>query len=101
MPRAPERCTVLFRGAGMMLTRPGPLLTRVPTKNRLDAMSTSRRRFLGSAAGGALAAARGLGAAPEGPIRIDVGRQLLVDDCLIAQTSLRRSFHKPRIHDAS
>lgn len=35
------------------------------------------------------------------PIRIDVGRQLFVDDHLIYQTSLQRVFHKPRIHQAS
>jgi len=35
------------------------------------------------------------------PIRIDVGRQLFVDDYLISHTSLQRSFHKPRIHEAS
>lgn len=61
----------------------------------------SRRKFVGSAAGSLLASPRGVGAVAEGPIHIDVGRQLFVDDYLIAQTSLRRSFHKPRIHDAS
>src|SRR5436305_12090107 len=35
------------------------------------------------------------------PFRIDAGRQLFVDDYLIAETSLTRSFHKPRIHEAS
>lgn len=35
------------------------------------------------------------------PINIDVGRQLLVDDFLIGDTSLERSFHKPKIHPAS
>jgi hypothetical protein len=47
----------------------------------------------------------GLPAFPEPPadtpIRIDTGRQLFVDDYLISETSLRRSFHKPRIHEAS
>jgi hypothetical protein len=32
-------------------------------------------------------------------ICIDVGRQLLVDDYLIDQTTLRRSFHTPRLYD--
>lgn len=35
------------------------------------------------------------------PLRIDVGRQLLVDNFLISDTSLARTFHKPRIHDGS
>ncbi len=35
------------------------------------------------------------------PIPIDVGRQLFVDDYLVADTSLHRTFHKPRIHNAS
>src|SRR5436305_3227617 len=42
----------------------------------------------------------GWGAGKE-PISVDFGRQLLVDDFLIAETSLRRTFHKPRIHEAS
>lgn len=37
----------------------------------------------------------------EGAVRIDVGRQLFVDDALISHTTLQRSFHKPRIHPAS
>src|SRR5690242_11966941 len=63
--------------------------------------SLSRRQFLTAAAGGLLASTGGRGAIPEEPVSVDVGRQLFVDDYLIAQTSLRRSFHKPRIHDAS
>ena len=70
--------------------------------------STSRRNLLkavaatfGSAAGGILSATQDNEVRPEGPIRIRTGRQLFVDDYLIAQTSLRRSFHKPRVHDAS
>ena len=35
------------------------------------------------------------------PVSIDLGRQLFVDDYLIAQTTLHRTFHKPRIHSAS
>lgn len=34
-------------------------------------------------------------------IRIDVGRQLFVDDYLVLDTSLKRTFNKPRIHEAS
>src|SRR5262249_45768670 len=34
-----------------------------------------------------------------GPIAIDVGRQLFVDDLLVADTTLRRSFHTPRLHE--
>src|SRR5262245_52111699 len=35
---------------------------------------------------------------PPPVIPIDVGRQLLVDDFLVAETTLRRSFHTPRPH---
>jgi hypothetical protein len=35
-------------------------------------------------------------AAPPAVIPIDVGRQLLVDDFLVAETTLRRTFHQPR-----
>lgn len=38
---------------------------------------------------------------PPEVIHIDVGRQLFVDDFLIEQTSLTRTFGKPRIHQAS
>jgi len=41
------------------------------------------------------------GSSSDAPIGIDLGRQLFVDDYLISETSLRRSFHKPRIHPAS
>lgn len=40
-------------------------------------------------------------ASTDQPIRINIGRQLFVDDYLISETSLRRTFHKPRIHEAS
>ena len=35
------------------------------------------------------------------PVPIDAGRQLFVDDYLVSSTSLTRTFHKPRIHEAS
>ncbi len=35
-------------------------------------------------------------AAPPAVIPIDVGRQLLVDDFLVAETTLQRTFHQPR-----
>lgn len=38
-------------------------------------------------------------ARPAGPISIDVGRQLFVDDYLIAETSLKRTFHQAKVHD--
>jgi hypothetical protein len=38
---------------------------------------------------------------PPAVIPIDVGRQLFVDDFLIADTTLKRSFHRPRYHSAS
>src|ERR1700676_1036449 len=60
--------------------------------------STNRRRFLTIVAGNWPYA---LLASKNDPIRIDVGRQLFVDDFLIAETSLRRTFHKPRVHEAS
>ena len=33
------------------------------------------------------------------PIQIDVGLQLFVDDWLITETTLRRTFHQARVHD--
>src|SRR5262249_39293965 len=39
--------------------------------------------------------------APPAVIPIDVGRQLFVDDFLIKQTTLRRTFHAPREHAAN
>ena len=36
---------------------------------------------------------------PSGPINIDVGRQLFVDDWLIAETTLKRTFHQAKIHE--
>ena len=64
-------------------------------------MSTTRRQLLCSSAGVLLPAARSFAWGPEEPVRIDVGRQLFVDDYLIAETSFLRQFHKPRIHDGS
>lgn len=37
---------------------------------------------------------------PDGPISIDVGRQLFVDDWLIAETTLTRTFHRAKVLDA-
>lgn len=59
-----------------------------------------RRRFLW-AASGVCAGVRLGGAGSAEPLRVDAGRQLFVDDYLIAQTTFQRTFHKPRIHDAS
>ncbi|MCY3023859.1 MAG: glycosyl hydrolase family 32, partial [Planctomycetota bacterium] len=39
--------------------------------------------------------------APPNPIVIDVGRQLFVDDFLIEQTTLKRTFHQPQFHPAT
>jgi hypothetical protein len=36
--------------------------------------------------------------APPAVIPIDLGRQLLVDDFLVAQTTLTRTFHTPKEH---
>ena len=36
--------------------------------------------------------------APQGPINIDVGRQLLVDDYLIEQNTLTRTFHQAKLY---
>src|SRR5579885_2874719 len=36
--------------------------------------------------------------APPAVIPIDVGRQLLVDDFLVEQTTLTRTFHRPEPH---
>ena len=38
---------------------------------------------------------------PPAEIPIDLGRQLFVDDFLVADTTLRRTFHLPRYHPAS
>jgi hypothetical protein len=38
---------------------------------------------------------------PPAVIPIDLGRQLLVDDFLVEQTDLTRTFHRPRQHPAS
>ena len=37
-------------------------------------------------------------ATPPAVIPIDVGRQLLVDDFLVAQTTLKRTFHRPTLY---
>src|SRR5436305_106010 len=39
--------------------------------------------------------------APPAVIPIDLGRQLLVDDFLVEETTLARTFHRPRPHPAS
>ena len=36
---------------------------------------------------------------PSGPINIDVGRQLFVDNWLIAETTLTRTFHQAKLHN--
>lgn len=65
-------------------------------------MHADRRRFLQSLAGAAfLPPVWDRAARPAGAIAIDTGRQLFVDDYLVAETTLRRAFHKPRIHPAS
>jgi hypothetical protein len=38
---------------------------------------------------------------PPDVIPIDVGRQLFVDDFLIAETDLKRTYHAPRYHESS
>lgn len=60
----------------------------------------NRRGFFRLAAGALVAPPRRAAGARE-PLRIDHGRQLFVDDHLIAENILRRTFHKPRIHEAS
>ena len=60
--------------------------------------SSPRREFL---KGISVAIPAAMWGSVPGPVSIDVGRQLFVDDFLIAETSLTRTFHKPRIHDAS
>jgi hypothetical protein len=56
-----------------------------------------RRYFLRNLAGASIAAP----VWAQAPVSIDTGRQLLVDDLLVGETTLRRTFHKPRIHPAS
>ncbi|MGI8992257.1 MAG: glycosyl hydrolase family 32 [Bryobacteraceae bacterium] len=58
-----------------------------------------RRDFLRATA--AMVPAAAIFGSEPAPVRIDVGRQLFVDDFLIAETSLKRAFHKPRIHEGS
>ena len=62
-------------------------------------MPQSRREFLGTAALSSVALSTQ--AASNAPISIDVGRQLFVDDFLIADTNLRRTFHKPRLYEVN
>ncbi|MGA2328269.1 MAG: glycosyl hydrolase family 32 [Bryobacteraceae bacterium] len=65
-------------------------------------MEQSRRQFLGTVALGSAAAVSSHAAVdPSAPVAIDVGRQLFVDDFLIAETNLRRTFHKPRLYDGN
>jgi hypothetical protein len=59
----------------------------------------TRRRFLQGTASAA-AAAGAAGAAAADPISIDTGRQLFVDDYLIAEQShVHRTFHKPHWYE--
>ncbi|MGA2328265.1 MAG: glycosyl hydrolase family 32 [Bryobacteraceae bacterium] len=66
-------------------------------------MNQTRRDFLETIAvgSGALALHAGTPSDATTPIPIDVGRQLFVDDVLVAETTLKRTFHKPRVHPAS
>jgi hypothetical protein len=65
-------------------------------------MMPDRRHFLKTLGGtGLLPLVEGQSRRPSSAIAIDVGRQLFVDDYLIASTTLRRTFHKPRVHPAS
>ncbi|MGA2328894.1 MAG: glycosyl hydrolase family 32 [Bryobacteraceae bacterium] len=66
-------------------------------------MSHLRREFLTfpALAAGARFVSSGQEDDASAPIPIDVGRQLFVDDSLIATTTLKRTFHKPRLHPAS
>src|SRR5690349_20675677 len=68
-------------------------------------MKPSRRGFLQGATLGTgavpLLAGQSSPAKSE-PVSIDVGRQLFVDDFLIAEAAhVRRTFHKPRLHDSN
>lgn len=60
----------------------------------------ARRRFVELLAGG-MASASAAPKTSDTSIPIDTGRQLFVDDYLIAETSLRRTHHRPRVHEAS
>ena len=64
-------------------------------------MNHTRRELLGSLAAPALLSQAAGSSSAKAPISIDVGRQLFFDDHLIADTTLNRTFHKPRIHPAS
>lgn len=61
-------------------------------------MTLDRRYFLQTLAGASLAA-QASGEKP--PVPIDIGRQLFVDDYLVSESTLQRTFHKPQIHAAS
>ncbi|MGI8992253.1 MAG: hypothetical protein ACR2I2_22075 [Bryobacteraceae bacterium] len=61
-------------------------------------MKQNRREFLGAVAMAASATAASQSAPP---VPIDIGRQLFVDDWIIQSSTLTRSFHHPRIHEAS
>lgn len=68
----------------------------------MNRMDIQRRGFLRALAGASFAPTLwGQTSSPLGSIPIDIGRQLFVDDYLVSETTLRRTFHKPRIHPAS
>src|ERR1035437_2172583 len=69
--------------------------------NVMSQRASHRRQFLRMTGGGLLSALGTSRGGADAPVRIDVGRQLFVDDYVISETSLRRVFHKPRIHEAS
>jgi hypothetical protein len=89
----------------------GPLhpdLNGSKTRFAMSRHSISRRDLLKAMAGGVGLQASGLLTVPrvhaarsENPLRLRAGRQIFVDDYLIAHTSLRRTFHYPKVHDAS
>jgi len=65
-------------------------------------MHQTRREFIGTMALAAGSCALlGAGEQGEAPASIDLGRQMCVDDELVAENTLRRTFHRPRIHPAS
>jgi len=59
-----------------------------------------RRQILQSLGVAYLSSQYGSGQEPPAkPVPIDTGRQLLVDDYLVASSSLKRSFHKPKLYE--
>jgi hypothetical protein len=66
---------------------------------------THRRRdflkLLGAGSGVIALRPDWLRANPSDAVSIDNGRQVFVDDFLISDTTLTRTFHKPRLHEAS